>query len=496
MQQHVSPKQNTQCDYHNHPWPCLMETVAVGVMCLDQQGNVSWLNPAAATMLGRERDEICGTSSTAFLLSPYGDGQQNFIRETLLTGRKQDHVKTLFRRADGSSIPVECSSTPITDGEHHIGVFLIIMDVTTHEQTEETLRHFMRAVEQSPTTILITDTRGRIEYANPKLTELSGYSLDEVRGKNPRIFKSGETPSEEYATLWRTIRAGGEWHGEFHNRKKNGELYWEAASISALRNSRGEITHFLAIKEDITARKQAETDRERAITELREMQEQQRLYLHTISHDLRSPLTIIHGHAQLLREELSDDCAGHTSIDAILRSAQRMNTMIQDLVESARLEGGQLHLQTQPVHLPAYVDELLKRLSTDPGYARVHLEFPENVPLVSADHDRLERILTNLLNNALKYSAPESPVHVRADRHDTDVVIAVQDEGQGIAHDDLPHLFDRFYRAKGEHRAEGIGLGLYITKRLVEAHGGRIWVESEPGKGSTFSFTLPVAAEE
>ena len=118
--------------------------------------------------------------------------------------------------------------------------------------------------------ILITDPAGNIEYVNRKFTQLTGYTLEELRGKNPRLLKSGESPPETYQQLWQTIVSGGEWHGEFHNRKKNGELYWEAAAISPIRNAQGTITHFLGVKEDITLHKQMETEREGLIAELQE----------------------------------------------------------------------------------------------------------------------------------------------------------------------------------------------------------------------------------
>ena len=120
------------------------------------------------------------------------------------------------------------------------------------------LRKLSRAVEQSPSTVMITDLQGRIEYVNPKFTALTGYTLDDVRGRNSNVLRSGETPPEEYARLWRTIAAGREWRGEFHNVKKNGDMYWESALISPVRAANGGITHYLAVKEDITARKAAE----------------------------------------------------------------------------------------------------------------------------------------------------------------------------------------------------------------------------------------------
>jgi PAS domain S-box-containing protein len=135
-------------------------------------------------------------------------------------------------------------------------------------KAEEALRKLSRAVEQSPASIVITDTDGGIEYINPKFVRLTGYSLEEAMGKNPRILKSGEKPPEEYRQLWDIITAGGEWKGEFHNKKKNGELYWESAVISPITDVHGKITHYIAVKEDITERKNAEAEREKLIKEL------------------------------------------------------------------------------------------------------------------------------------------------------------------------------------------------------------------------------------
>ncbi len=138
------------------------------------------------------------------------------------------------------------------------GTLCVVRDVTRERMMEEELRQFSRAVEQSPATVVITDTDGNIEYVNPKFTSLTGYTGDEVMGANPRILKSGEQSAGFYADLWKTITSGGEWRGEFHNRKKNGDYYWEFASISPLLNEKGVITHYIAVKEDITARKEAE----------------------------------------------------------------------------------------------------------------------------------------------------------------------------------------------------------------------------------------------
>ena len=162
-------------------------------------------------------------------------------------------------------------------------------------------------------------------------------------------------------------------------------------------------------------------------------------------------------------------------------------------VEAIRWESGELELKRETVALPGYLDELLQRLGTSLETPRIRVEMQDGLPPVSADGTQLERILVNILSNALKYSNPGTPVHLRAWLNDEEVVVAVSDQGRGIAADEIPNLFERFDLATGMRKAEGVGLGLDITRVLVEAHGGRIWVESEVGKGSTFFFTLPVA---
>ena len=225
-------------------------------------------------------------------------------------------------------------------------------------------------------------------------------------------------------------------------------------------------------------------------------EEQREDYIHSISHDLRAPLTIIQGHAQMIQRGGDRTDMVLSSAVAITSSARRMSLMIQDLADSARLEAGQMRLETRPVDLDRMVSDLLTQLTGAMDVGRIKVNIPTRLPYVNADPNRLERILINLITNALKYSRPGTDVSILAKPVDGEVVTSVTDQGQGIAPEDLPHIFERFYRAKGTRRGDGLGLGLYITKGLVEAHGGRIWVESELGKGSTFHFSLSAICRE
>jgi len=366
---------------------------------------------------------------------------------------------------------------------------------------EEQVRQLSRAVEASPTSIVITDTRGSIQYVNPKFTEVTGYTAQEAFGQNPNILKTDLTPREVHQQLWQTLQTGHEWHGEFCNRKKNGEFYWEWASISPIVDASGHTTHYVAVKEDITERKRAQQElaiaRDQALAASRYKSE----LLAKVSHELRTPLGAILGYAEFLHNEMFAPLTAQQKhfTTEILDSVKYLTSLVNDLLDEAQIERGQITIQMVPFNPRLMVDQLstvLKPAAEAKGLA-LTFEISDEIPVyLAGDQKRIRQILINLINNAIKFTTAGS-VTVQIDRaHARQWRICVADTGSGIPAEAQAKVFETFWQADGsatrQHR--GHGLGLSIVKQLAELMGGEITLESEVGRGSTFIVTLPLEA--
>ena len=332
--------------------------------------------------------------------------------------------------------------------------------------------------------LLVLDSDLRVKTANPSFYRTFKVSPEQTENKLIYELGNGQWDIPKLRTLLRKILTEGRSIEDFEVEHVFPLIGHKVMLLNARRiyqEGVGTQLILLAI-EDITEHRQTEEFREH--------------YIHMTSHDLRTPLAIVLGQAQLLQRELEQaglKDGARRSVEAIIISARRMDIMIDDLVDSTRMEAGQLQLEKQPVDLLTFASNLLKRAGPVMDVGRIKFDILTGLPPISADPNRLERVMLNLLSNALKYSPPEAEVLVKAEKTDGEVTISVIDQGIGIAPEDLPHMFERYYRAAGARQTEGLGLGLFISRMLVEAHGGRIWVQSAFGKGSAFHFTMPLA---
>ncbi len=367
-----------------------------------------------------------------------------------------------------------------------------------NEQNEH-IRQLSRAVEAGPSAVVITNSKGIIKYVNPKFTEMTGYTPEEAIGQNPRILKSNKMPADIYEELWGDITDGNEWHGEFLNRKKDGGLYWESASISPIFGGQGDITHFVAVKEDITERKRAaekieilNTTLAARASELEAANQELEAFNSMVSHDLRKPLTNINCNCQVIlelyRATLNEQC--HDYVKDIYTETLRMSQLIDTLLTFSRLGRAELHLQ--PVDLSgtaAYVAKTFRQ--AEPGRnCTVHIE--EGIR-AEGDPKLLKVVLENLLGNAWKYTGKREKAIIEfgVTEIDGERVCFVRDNGIGFDMAYAEKLFLPFERAPDARDFEGYGIGLSTVRRIIQRHGGKIWAESEPDKGAAFFFTLP-----
>ncbi|MDD3846578.1 MAG: ATP-binding protein [Syntrophorhabdaceae bacterium] len=365
------------------------------------------------------------------------------------------------------------------------------------KSTVEELRKLHNAVEHSSAVVIITDGEGIIEYVNPKFVEVTGYERSETEGKTPRILKSGVMPRETYDRLWTTITSGDEWQGVFHNRKKNGEFYWAAASISPLKDTTGAITHFVGVQEDITAVKLFEQELKDAKEAAETANQAKSYFLAAMSHEIRTPMNAIIGMAELLLEGPLDD--EQRKFVTTLRSAgDNLLNIINDILDISKIEAGYLELDESVFDVRELVnavcDTMVVRIR-EKGISLDCIIRPGVPRRLTGDAGRLRQVLLNLVGNAAKFTEEGGiTITVELDEAGGDTTImkfSISDTGIGIPEDKIAHIFEKFTQADTSttRKYGGTGLGLTISQRLVELMGGRIWVSSTPGSGSTFYFT-------
>jgi signal transduction histidine kinase len=233
----------------------------------------------------------------------------------------------------------------------------------------------------------------------------------------------------------------------------------------------------------------------RDITRFREADEIKSTFVSVISHELKTPVALIQGYAEtLLRKDACwDPQTQQESLEVILEEADRLNHLIDDLLDASRLEAGKLSLEIEQVALDELAERVTERFRTQTDAHDIGFDFVSHFPIVNGDPTRLEQVLKNLLSNAIKYSPEVGRIEVTGRHTPEEVIVTVSDQGVGIPFEEQPHIFESFFRGSREHQQQtsGAGLGLYLAKAIVEAHDGRIWVESNPGEGAAFSFAIP-----
>lgn len=380
----------------------------------------------------------------------------------------------------------------------------ISTDITERIQTEEQLRKLSCAIEQSPSVVVITDTRGNIQYVNPQFTQLTGYTLEEVVGKNPRILKSGEISPAVYKQLWETISAGNEWRGELCNKKKNGELYWETARISPIKNPEGVITSYIGVAEDTTRIRQEEKEKQSLREQLYHAQKLESIgqLAGGIAHDFNNIMTAIIGYGNLIQLDMENDSPLKPYIQKILTTAERAADLTRGLLTFSRKQV----TDPKPMRLNDCIKSargILTRLIGEDIELKTTLTDEDCV--IIADSTQMDQVLINLATNARDAMPDGGTLTISTDVAEIDhafikahgygtcgryALISVSDTGTGMDEKTKAQIFEPFFTTK--EVGKGTGLGLAIVYGIVTQHEGYVDVHSESTNGTTFKIYLPI----
>ncbi|MDP4191977.1 MAG: ATP-binding protein [Bacteroidota bacterium] len=339
--------------------------------------------------------------------------------------------------------------------------------------------------------VAITDIKGTITYVNKKFCEISKYSSDELIGQNHRIINSGYHPIEFFQQMYRTIGKGNVWRGQIRNKAKDGTLYWVDTTIVPLKDRAGKPTKYLAIRFDISEQKKTEEILNQTLTKLENSNKELEQFAYIASHDLREPLRMVTSYAQLIarryREKLDDEA--EVFIKYLVDGTNRMQMLIDGLLLYSRTTSKKNTLKQTDLNV--VLQEVLDDLKI--SIEEKHAEIKQGaLPNILADPIQIRQLFQNLISNAIKYNKSQTPiVEISSQESLTDWCFSVKDNGIGIEQDQFDRIFKIFQRLHRQEEFPGTGIGLAVCKKIIERHEGRIWIESYPGKGSVFYFTIP-----
>jgi PAS domain S-box-containing protein len=449
-------------------------------------------NHAASAFYGWSIEELKSMNMSEVNTLPV-EKIKGFVSE--IQDKKNVFYEFRHRLKNGSVRDVEVFSSIIQVEEEKL-IHTIVHDVTAKKEAQQRLNVLTRSLEQSPVGVIITNNDGVIEYTNPKYSDITGYSPDEMHNTVPGILQKN-TGSKLINRIWEIISSGREWFGENEDITKRGSSYWENVAISPVFNDQGEIKNFVIIKEDITDQKKLLHELVLAKEAAEESDRLKSAFLANMSHEIRTPMNGILGFMELLKEpdltgEMRDEYIG-----IVNTSGQRLLETINDIIDISKIESGELELNLSKVDVIKMMQRLGQFFEPEARKKKLELMLETNIPqeqcTLLLDSHKTESVLTNLLKNAIKFTA-QGQIVLGCNINGKHLSFYVRDTGRGIAADKLSSIFDRFVQAESSYsRAyEGSGLGLSISKAYVELMGGTVSVDSEPGKGSHFMITIPM----
>ena len=462
------------------------------IISKDFDGTITSWNHGAEQIFGYSAAEAIG-GNIRMIIPPDRLGEEDYVLDRVREGQGVDHYETVRLRKDGSLVDVSLTVSPIRINGTIVGVSKVARDISETRQLGHEALRLAAIVNSSDDAIVAKDLQGVIQTWNRGAERIFGYTADEAIGRSITMLIPADRLSEEDEVLSR-VRAGlSVEHFETIRRRKDGTLIDISLTVSPIRTASGVVVGASKIARDITVQRR-----------LREMaNEASRLkdeFLAVLSHELRTPLNTVLGYARMLRrdEEKMTPEVRARALDALERNAETLTRLVNEVLDTSRIVTGKLRLNIESCPIRAIVDDAIDTVSAAAATKNIQVRTRVDPDVVlQCDRDRLQQVVWNLLSNAIKFTPAGGSVTVSAARVGSAVEIAIADDGIGIAAEDLPFVFQRFWQADTGASREfgGLGIGLALARHLVELHGGTIAVDSPGvGQGATFTVALPSVA--
>jgi PAS domain S-box-containing protein len=364
---------------------------------------------------------------------------------------------------------------------------------------ESALRKLSTAVIQAPLTVMIVGTNGLIEYVNPSFTSSTGYSYDEVIGKNPRFLKSGYTTLDEYTALWNAITSGEIWRGEFCTVKKNGSRFWESVTLAPVKGDDGQAINFIAIKEDITERKKRDNELLAAKIRAESGSKAKSEFLTLVSHELRTPLNAVIGFSEFMTMELHGPLGDTRYCEyarQVVIAGRHLLHIVEQIIDLTKVEAGKLDIRNNLFEIAPLIDQASTVAAGFKGVKCTNIQknIVEPLPIMRGDQQLIRQALINIIGNAMTFTPAEGQVNIRVQRgFNNSLEFIITDNGVGIPADNIHRVLEPFEQVENimTRSHEGLGLGLPLAKLMTEAHGGSLKLESSVGTGTKVTIRIP-----
>lgn len=476
----------------------LFENLRDGWISATLDGELTNCNAEFEAMLGYRLEELKGRHYRDFTPGKWLDIQEQIMREKLLQSGYSGLYEKEYIRRNGDILPVEIATYLQRDEQGNpVGMWGLVRDISERKRAEEEIQRLGAAVEQAAEIIFITDTRGKILYVNPAFEKTTGYKAEEVLGKTPGVLKSGKHPAGFYEDMWTTIQQGAVWKGRIINKRADGSLYEEEATISPIRDKSGAIANFVAVKRDITN----EVALERHLRQAQKMEAIGTL-AGGIAHDFNNLLQVIVGYTQMAMRDTLAGGRVHSRLEQVFNAGVRATELVKQILSFSR----QVDREKGPAQLGPIVKETCKFLkASTPANVEIRAEVEDNLDLIMADPTQMHQVIMNLGANAAQAMNDKgglievtlvnatiesnSPLLEQGLSPGKYVRLTVRDTGDGIPPHVCERLFEPYFTTKSV--SEGTGLGLAVVHGIVSGHNGVILVNSQVGKGSEFIIYIP-----